>query len=82
MLPGLMQDRPLRIIDIIAFAATAHGTQEIVSKNVDEPITRSTYAGTFGRVAQAAHMLEWLGLNAGDRISTLAWNTNRHFDLL
>ena len=81
MLPGLMQDRPLRIIDIIAFAATAHGTQEIVSKNVDEPITRSNYAGTFGRVAQAAHMLEGLGLKAGDRIGTLAWNTNRHFEL-
>lgn len=81
MLPGLMQDRPLAIIDILRFAATAHGTQEIVSKNVDEPIWRSDYAGTMRRVAQAAHMLAGLGLKAGDRISTLSWNTHRHFEL-
>ncbi|WP_324742397.1 long-chain fatty acid--CoA ligase [Tsuneonella sp. CC-YZS046] len=81
MLPGLMQDRPLAIIDILRFAATAHGTREIVSKNVDEPIWRSDYAGTMRRVAQAAHMLAGLGLKAGDRISTLSWNTHRHFEL-
>ncbi|MFA7595953.1 MAG: long-chain fatty acid--CoA ligase [Novosphingobium sp.] len=81
MLPGLMQDRPLAIIDILRFAATAHGTREIVSKNVDEPIWRSDYAGTMLRVAQAAHMLAGLGLKAGDRISTLSWNTHRHFEL-
>lgn len=81
MLPGLMQDRPLAIIDILRFAATAHGTQEIVSKNVDEPIWRSDYAGTMRRVAQAANMLTGLGLKAGDRISTLSWNTHRHFEL-
>lgn len=81
MLPGLMQDRPLAIIDILRFAATAHGTQEIVSKNVDEPIWRSDYAGTMRRVAQAANMMVAAGLKAGDRISTLSWNTHRHFEL-
>ncbi len=81
MLPGLMQDRPLAIIDILRFAATAHGTQEIVSKNVDEPIWRSDYAGTLRRVAQATNMLAEAGLKSGDRISTLSWNTHRHFEL-
>jgi fatty-acyl-CoA synthase len=81
MLPGLMQDRPLAIIDILRFAATAHGTREIISKNVDEPIWRSDYAGTLRRVAQAANMFASLGLQAGDRISTLSWNTHRHFEL-
>ncbi|MEJ6596110.1 AMP-binding protein [Parasphingorhabdus sp.] len=81
MLPGLMQDRPLAIIDILRFAATAHATQEVVSKNVGEPIWRSTYAGTMRRVAQAANMLAGLGLKGGDRISSLAWNTHRHFEL-
>ncbi len=81
MLPGLMQDRQLAIIDILRFAATAHAGQEIVSKNVDEPIWRSTYAATTKRVAQAANMLSGLGLKAGDRISTLSWNTHRHFEL-
>lgn len=81
MLPGLMQDRPLAIIDILRFAATAHANQEIVSKNVDEPVWRSTYAGTMKRVCQAANMLTGLDLKSGDRISTLSWNTHRHFEL-
>lgn len=81
MLPGLMQDRPLAIIDILRFAATAHASQEVVSKNVDEPIWRSDYAGTMRRVGQAANMLAGFGLKAGDRISSLSWNTHRHFEL-
>tara|TARA_R110002124_G_scaffold101639_1_gene249283 strand:+ start:25998 stop:27623 length:1626 start_codon:yes stop_codon:yes gene_type:complete len=81
MLPGLMQDRPLSIIDILRFAASAHATQEIISKNVDEPMWRSNYAASFKRSAQAAHMLQSLGLKTGDRISTLAWNNHRHFEL-
>ena len=81
MLAGLMQGRPLAIIDILRFAATAHATQEIVSKNVDEPIWRGDYAGTMKRVGQAANMLTGLGLKSGDRISTLSWNTHRHFEL-
>jgi len=81
MLPGLMQDRPLNIIDILRFAATAHGGRAIVSKNVDEPVWRYDYAGAWRRVAQAAHALARLGLGSGDRVSSLAWNTHRHFEL-
>jgi 3-(methylthio)propionyl---CoA ligase len=78
---GLMQGRPLAIIDILRYAAAAHATQEIVSKGVDESIWRSNYAGTLERVTQAANMLLGEGLRAGDRVSTLAWNTHRHFEL-
>lgn len=78
---GLMQGRPLAIIDILRYAAAAHASQEIVSKGIDEPIWRSNYSGTLQRVAQVAHMLLAQGLRAGDRVSTLAWNTHRHFEL-
>jgi 3-(methylthio)propionyl---CoA ligase len=78
---GLMQGRPLAIIDMLRYAAAAHATQEIVSKGIDEPIWRSNYSGTLQRVAQVAHMLLAQGLRAGDRVSTLAWNTHRHFEL-
>ena len=80
-LPGLMQHRDLAIIDIIGFAAAAHPSREIVSRNVDEPVWRYDYARCFARVAQAAHMLEALGIASGDRVSSLAWNTHRHFEL-
>jgi acyl-CoA synthetase (AMP-forming)/AMP-acid ligase II len=80
-LPGLMQQRQLAIIDIIRFAAAAHPTREIVSRNVDEPLWRYDYARCFERVAQTAGMLAGLGVVPGDRVSSLAWNTHRHYEL-
>jgi len=80
-LPGLMQPAPLQIIDILKFAATAHGDVEVVSRLIDEPIARSTYAGELRRAAKAAGALTRLGAGAGDRIASLAWNTHRHFEL-
>ncbi|MFM2100974.1 MAG: hypothetical protein RLZZ366_2513, partial [Pseudomonadota bacterium] len=81
MYPGLMQNAPLNISKIIAYAAVAHGDREIISKNVDEPIWRSNYAGTAQRAAQSAQWLASIGINAGDRVSSLAWNNHRHFEL-
>ncbi len=78
---GLMQQRDLAIIDIIRFAAAAHPTREIVSRNVDEPLWRYDYARCFTRVAQAANMLAAHGVKSGDRVSSLAWNAHRHFEL-
>ncbi len=81
MYPGLMQQMPLNISKIIEYAALAHGDREIVSRNVDEPIWRSDYTGTAGRAAQGAHWLASLAIEAGDRVSSLAWNNHRHFEL-
>jgi fatty-acyl-CoA synthase len=81
VLPGLMQDAPLSIVDILRFASVAHGEREIVSKNIDEPIWRYDYARAWARAAQAAHALARLGVAPGDRVSSLAWNTHRHFEL-
>jgi 3-(methylthio)propionyl---CoA ligase len=60
--PGLMQRSPLNISKIIDFAALAHSDREIVSRNVDEPIWRSDYAGTARRAAQGAHWLTSMGI--------------------
>jgi 3-(methylthio)propionyl---CoA ligase len=81
MYPGLMQQTPLNISKIIDYAALAHGSTEIISKNVDEPIWRYDYAGVAARAAQGAHWLASIGISAGDRISSLAWNNHRHFEL-
>lgn len=81
MTAGLMQTPPLRIIDILRFAATAHARRPIVSRLVDEPVWRYDYGSALKRVAQAANALRRLGVKHGDRVSTLAWNTHRHFEL-
>jgi acyl-CoA synthetase (AMP-forming)/AMP-acid ligase II len=81
MLRGLMQDRPLMISGILSYAAAAHGDREVVSRLIDEPVWRYNYAACAARVAQAANMLQAFGIGAGDRVSSLAWNTHRHFEL-
>jgi fatty-acyl-CoA synthase len=76
-----MQAPSLRIIDILMFAASAHARREIVSRLVDEPLWRYDYARALGRSAQCANALRRLGVKPGDRVSSLAWNTHRHFEL-
>ncbi len=80
MLNGLMQHRPLRVCDIIDYAAdlTPHG--EIVTA-ADGDISSATYPEARRRIVQLAHALGELGVSAGDRIATLAWNDQRHFEL-
>lgn len=80
-IPGLMQMRQLNVSAILRFAATAHARREVVSRLIDEPIWHGTYAECHDRAAQAAHWLSDFGIGAGDRVSSLAWNTHRHFEL-
>ncbi len=81
MLHGLMMDTPLLITSIMRFAQTSHAAQEIVSVTADNPRHRYSYADAFGRARQLANVLDTLGLHAGDRVGTLAWNDHRHFEL-
>ena len=81
MQPGLMQNAPLLISGILTHAARAQGDREIVSRLVDEPLWRYDYAGLANRAAQAASMLRALGIGPGDCVSSLAWNTHRHYEL-
>ncbi len=81
MLEGLMQKAPLLISSILKHAASAHGDQEVVSRLIDEPLWRYDYRGLATRAAQAAAMLQRLGIGAGDCVSSLAWNTHRHYEL-
>ncbi|MGN5518663.1 long-chain fatty acid--CoA ligase [Halopseudomonas sp. Lyrl_26] len=76
-----MQQFPLMISSILQHAATAHGDREIVSRLVDEPLWRYDYAGLAERAGRAANMIKRLGVGPGDFVSTLAWNTHRHYEL-
>ncbi|MBV9530555.1 MAG: fatty-acid--CoA ligase [Bradyrhizobium sp.] len=77
---GLMQDWPLLCHRIIEHAATIHGTQEIVTRSVEGPVHRTNYREIRDRALKVSQALERGGINFGDRIATIAWNTWRHLE--
>ena len=78
---GLMQDWPLRVPTILDHAAREHGDQEIVTRGVEGPIRRCTYRDLHSRARRVAKALKGLGVAAGDRVATMAWNTDRHMEV-
>jgi acyl-CoA synthetase (AMP-forming)/AMP-acid ligase II len=81
MLRGLMGDQPLLVSMCIQHAACNHSDTEIVSRTLEGPIHRYTYADAERRARRAAKALLRLGIEPGDRVATMAWNTYRHFEL-
>jgi fatty-acyl-CoA synthase len=77
---GLMQDWPLTVDKILDHAKTWHGDREIVSRSVEGPIVRTTYAALHERARRLSNALVKLGVKPGDRVATLAWNTGRHIE--
>jgi fatty-acyl-CoA synthase len=78
---GLMQDRPLLISSLIDHAATFHPRAEIVGRTVEGPVHRTNYGEVQRRSKQVANAMKVLGIEPGDRVGTLAWNTYRHLAL-
>jgi fatty-acyl-CoA synthase len=77
---GLMQDWPLTVDRILDHAKAWHGGREIVSRSVEGPIVRTTYAEVHDRAKRLSSALLGLGVKPGDRVATLAWNTARHIE--
>ena len=78
---GLMQNWPLTVDKILDHAALRHGQREIVSRSVEGPIVRTTYAQMRARAKQVSYALLEMGVKPGDRVATLAWNTARHMEI-
>ena len=78
---GLMQDHPLMISGIIRHAARHHARTEIVSRGATTDLHRIGYAELERRARRLAKALQRLGVQPGDRVATLAWNSYRHVEL-
>ena len=78
---GLMMDMPLLISSILQHAARHHGDTEIVSRRVEGDIHRYTYLECEHRSRRLADALMRAGVQAGDRVATLAWNGYRHVEI-
>jgi acyl-CoA synthetase (AMP-forming)/AMP-acid ligase II len=81
MLRGLMGEQQLLVSMCIRHAARNHSDTEIVSRTLEGPIHRYTYAEAERRARRVATALLRLGIEPGDRVATMAWNTYRHFEL-
>jgi fatty-acyl-CoA synthase len=78
---GLMQDWPLTVDKILDHSKNWHGHREVVTRSVEGPINRTTYAEIHARAKRVSSVLREWDVKVGDRIATLAWNTSRHMEV-
>ncbi|HPI50186.1 MAG TPA: long-chain-fatty-acid--CoA ligase [Hyphomonadaceae bacterium] len=79
-MPGQMQDWKFTVNKVIEHAHINHGSREVVTRSVEGPIVRSNYSELYWRARKCSNALLADGVQKGDRIATLAWNTQRHIE--
>src|SRR5579863_7814318 len=80
MLPGLMQDDfQLNLPYVLSRMRTFPGAGEVVTLGDDAP-QRVGHGEVVERVDRLAKALGTLGIKRGDRVGTLAWNSQRHLE--
>jgi fatty-acyl-CoA synthase len=77
---GLMQDWPLTVDRILDHAKENFPRREVVTRSIEGPISRSSYGNIWRRAKQVSNALQERGVTLGDRVATLAWNTERHME--
>ncbi|WP_051791262.1 long-chain-fatty-acid--CoA ligase [Amycolatopsis jejuensis] len=78
--PGTMMDEPLLLKSIVERAGLMFGDQRVVGYTGEGPVER-TYAELVTRVRKLASALVRSGVQVGDRVATVAWNTLEHLEL-
>ncbi|MFC7203064.1 long-chain fatty acid--CoA ligase [Haloferax namakaokahaiae] len=76
-----MKDYELTITKFLQRAVELFDHKEIVTKQRDGSVHRYTYGDAYERICQLAHALDDYGLDSGDRVSVMAVNHFRHYEL-
>uniref|UniRef100_B0SZR4 AMP-dependent synthetase and ligase n=1 Tax=Caulobacter sp. (strain K31) TaxID=366602 RepID=B0SZR4_CAUSK len=76
-----MQQYPLTLDKFIDHAAKWHGTRTVATASRGAVLRRAGYAELRARSNRLSGALIGLGLGVGDRVGTLAWNTQHHLEL-
>ena len=78
---GLMMDLPLLVSGCIQYAGDYHPELEVVAREIDGSIFRYDYRQAHDRCKRLAQALGRLGIEPGERVGSLAWNSHRHFEM-
>ena len=76
-----MQSFPLTVDKFLDHAAKWSGDREIVTAEAGRSIRRIGYAGLRVRANRLSGAMERLGLRFGDRVGSLAWNSQHHLEV-
>lgn len=79
--PGLMMKQNMLLSSILVHAERFHSAQEVVSRRVEGNLHRITYKALAARTRQLANALNALGVEQGENIATIAWNSHRHIEI-
>ncbi len=80
MIAGSMQAFPLTLDKILDHAARWYPEGEIVTARPDGSVVRTDYASLRDRSLRVSSLLAGMGIGVGDRVATLAWNSQAHVE--
>lgn len=80
MIDGAMQEFALTLDKFLDHAARWHPRTEVVTGRGNEEVDRVSYADLRTRSLRVSAMLREVGIGFGDRVATLAWNTQAHVE--
>lgn len=78
---GQMMSEPMLISSLVKHAGTYHSDRDIISVETDGSVTKTNWKNVEQRSRKLASALGKLGLKAGDRAATIAWNNHRHLEI-
>lgn len=78
---GQMMSEPLLISSLVKHAGKFHSDRDIISVETDGSVTKTNWQNVERRARKLASALGKLGLKAGDRAATIAWNNHRHLEI-
>ncbi|WP_426353740.1 AMP-binding protein [Stenotrophomonas maltophilia] len=77
---GDMQPFALTLDKFLLHAARWRGTVEVSTAHEDGTVSRTSYADLCTRSRRVSRLLQLHGVNRGERVATLAWNTQGHLE--
>ena len=77
---GTMMEFPLTVRLLADRAARYFADSEVVSRQPDRSLHRTTWGSVIGRARALAGALLNAGLRKGDRVATLMWNHAQHLE--